>query len=192
MLNSANTYSGTATINAGTIALGNANALGSTAGGTVVASGAVLDLNGQSVGNEAVTINGAGIAGGGALINSSTTAASLRGPVTLASNSSIGGGGDMALTGGIGGGFSLTLVGSGNLNSSTARLGSTLSAIIDNKSGGSVFVSQGAGGVNLSGTMTNGGSLDLADAGTTTLFGPLNAGAGNVTLSGAVTGGPTS
>jgi autotransporter-associated beta strand protein len=187
-LNSANAYSGGTTIDAGTLQLGNANALGSTVAGTVVAPGAVLDLNGQAVGNEAVTIDGTGIAGGGALINSSTAAASLSGPVTLAGDSSIGGSGDLALTGGIGGAFSLTLVGNGNLNSSAARLDSTAPAIVDNKSGGSAFISQGAGGVNLSGTMTNGSNLDLADAGTTTLVGPLNAGTGNVTLSGAVTG----
>ena len=37
---------------------------------TVVASGAVLDLNGQSIGTEAITINGEGISSNGALINS--------------------------------------------------------------------------------------------------------------------------
>ena len=93
------------------------------------------------------------------------------------------------MTGGISGDFVLTLLGPGNLNSSAASLNSTVSAIVDDKSGGSVFISQGAGGVSLSGTMSNGSNLNLSDAGTTTLVGPLNAGSGNVTLSGAVSGG---
>ncbi|MGO9115107.1 MAG: beta strand repeat-containing protein [Thermoguttaceae bacterium] len=189
LLSGANTYTGATDINSGTLQLGDADALGSTLDAAVVASGAVLDLNGQYVGNKAVTINGTGIAGGGVLINSSATAASLSGPVTLTSNSSVGGSGDLALTGGIGGSFTLTLVGNGSLNASGPRLDSTVAAIVDNKSGGSVFISQGAAGVNLSGAMTNGSNLDLLDAGTTTLVGPLSAGSGSVTLSGAVVGG---
>jgi autotransporter-associated beta strand protein len=184
-----NSYSGISTVITGTLQLGNANGLGPSADGTVVDAGAVLDLNGQSVGNEAVTINGTGIADNGALINSSTSAASLSGPVSLAGDSAISNNGDLALTGGVSGGFALTLLGPGNLNSAASPLTSTVSAIVDDKSGGSAFISQSAAGLNLSGTMTNGSNLDLTDAGTTTLVGPLNAGTGNVTLSGAVAGG---
>ncbi len=193
-LDGANSYSGGTQINAGTVQLGNAAALGTGAGGTTVAAGATLDLNGQNVGNEAVTLNGSGIGGAGALVNSSSTPASLGGPVTLASNSTIGGSGDLDLTGGIGGPFTLTLVGGANLNATGPVLDSTVAAIVDNKSGGSVFIDQGAGGVDLSGTMTGGSSLHLSDAGTTTLVGPLSAGSssttrGSVTLGGAVVGG---
>ncbi|MGA2605815.1 MAG: autotransporter-associated beta strand repeat-containing protein [Verrucomicrobiia bacterium] len=107
-----NTYSGGTTINSGgTLKLGSALALGSTADNTVVNSGGVLDLNGQAIGAEPVTLNGTGISSGGALINSSGTGASLGGAITLGSASSIGGSGDMTLSGAIGGGSSLTKVG---------------------------------------------------------------------------------
>ena len=77
-----NTFTGGLTIDAGTLILGNANALGSTAGGAIVASGATLDLGGQAVGGEGLTISGTGVGGNGALINSSASAASFVGTVT--------------------------------------------------------------------------------------------------------------
>jgi fibronectin-binding autotransporter adhesin len=189
LLSGNNSYTGLTTIEMGTVQLGNPNALGSAVDGTVVDPGAVLDLDGQNVGAEAITINGTGLAGNGALINSSSAAASVSGAVVLASDSSISNSGDLALTGGISGGFALTLLGAGNLNTSASRLFSAVSTIADNKSGGSVFIDQGPGGVDLSGTMTHGSNLDLADSGTTTLVGPLNAGTGNVVLGGAVLDG---
>ena len=48
-LTGSNTYTGPTMINAGTLQLGNSSALGSTAGGTTVAAGATLDLNGQTL-----------------------------------------------------------------------------------------------------------------------------------------------
>ncbi|MBB5035838.1 immunoglobulin domain-containing protein [Prosthecobacter dejongeii] len=57
-------------IQAGTLRLANANALGDTAGATVVSEGAALDLNGQLLPeNEILRISGSGIAQSGALIN---------------------------------------------------------------------------------------------------------------------------
>jgi fibronectin-binding autotransporter adhesin len=128
---SANTYTGLTTVSAGTLRLGKASALGTTAGGTSVTSGAVLDLNGQTIGAEAVTINGTGISSGGALINSSGTAASLSGAVTLGSNASIGGTGSTTLSGVVSGAFALTKVGSGTLvlsNSGNSHSSTTLNA----------------------------------------------------------------
>lgn len=60
-LNSANTYSGTTTVSQGTLEIQHANALGSTAAGTSVASGATLKLSpssGTSFAAEALTLNG--------------------------------------------------------------------------------------------------------------------------------------
>lgn len=128
---SANTFTNTLTISAGTVRLGKASALGTSAGGTIVSSGAVLDLNAQTIGSEAVTLNGTGISAGGALVNSSATAASLSGAVTLASNASIGGTGNITLSGTISGAFALTKVGAGTLtlsNSSNNQASTTLSA----------------------------------------------------------------
>jgi autotransporter-associated beta strand protein len=93
ILSGSNTYAGTTTIVGGTLKAGHVDGLGSSVGGTVVQSNAVLDLNGQAIGAEAVTLNGFGISSSGALINSSGTAASLAGNITLASLASIGGSG---------------------------------------------------------------------------------------------------
>ncbi len=79
-----NSHGGTTTVTAGTLVLGHANALGSgglqfgnTAGATSVTAGSVLDLNGQQNVNEAITVRGTGISSGGALVNNSTTPASI-------------------------------------------------------------------------------------------------------------------
>ncbi len=94
VLNGNNSYTGTVTVSAGTLRIGHANALGSTTGGTTVSAGAVLDLNGQTVGAEALTISGSGISSGGALINSNTsTAASYAGNIAMTGGTSYGGAG---------------------------------------------------------------------------------------------------
>ena len=89
-LSGANTYAGATTISAGTLVLGSTAALGTAAAGTSVAAGATLDLNGFTLGTaEALTLNGTGVGGGGALTNSSATAATYSGLITLGSASSI-------------------------------------------------------------------------------------------------------
>ena len=79
----ANTYNGATIIgvsaSATTVKLGNPTALGfggpvfQATGGTSVVAGATLDLNGQVGVNELLSINGTGVGGNGALINSNTT-----------------------------------------------------------------------------------------------------------------------
>ncbi len=92
-LNGANSFSGTTVINGGTLRLGNPSALGnggriatlSNNGGTTVATGAVLDLNGQQGIVEVLTLSG------GSLINSSSTRAIVTGgAVSSISLSSVG------------------------------------------------------------------------------------------------------
>lgn len=89
-LSTSNSFTGPVQINAGTLRLNAVNALGSPSAGTIVAAGAVLDLNARSVGEEPLTLAGAGPLGAGAVINSSATAqtnavrfATLAGPTTL-------------------------------------------------------------------------------------------------------------
>ena len=95
MLSGANSYTGLTMINDGTLMLGAAGGatntpLGTTDAGTIVASGATLDLNGFSLGTaEPLTLNGTGAGGAGALTNSSATAARYKGLITLDSDSSI-------------------------------------------------------------------------------------------------------
>lgn len=83
-LEKASTYDGITNVEQGTLVLGHANALGNggnslAAGnaGTLVQPGATLDINGQSNVQEVITLNGSGIAGAGALVNNSSTPASI-------------------------------------------------------------------------------------------------------------------
>lgn len=108
-LSGANTYAGATAIWAGTLKLGaagnaSASPLGSVAGGTsVVVTGAALDLNGSSIiAAEPLFITGSGVDATGALTNSSTTAATYPGVVTLGSGgASIGGSGNITLAAGL-------------------------------------------------------------------------------------------
>jgi fibronectin-binding autotransporter adhesin len=146
-----NGYSGATLINAGTVILGNANALGATAGAgtTTVAANAVLDLGGQAIA-ENITLNGTGIAGAGALINSGA-AASSAGTVTLGSASTIGvAGNSITLSGVISGNQNLTKVGPGTLT----------------------FQGGGAN-TNTATTTVNDGLLQLNKAGVAAIAGPL-------------------
>ncbi|MEO6095972.1 MAG: autotransporter-associated beta strand repeat-containing protein, partial [Fibrobacteria bacterium] len=116
-LSGANDYTGATLVNSGILTLGNPDALGSSAGGTTVASGAALDLGGVNYTKaESLTLNGTGIAYNGALMNTSATQAGFAGPITLGSAASIVGGPnsgiDIANTGAISGGYPLTLGGS--------------------------------------------------------------------------------
>ncbi len=72
VLGGANTYSNLTTISAGTLVAGNGAALGDTNAGTVVATGAMLDINSQNLGAEAITASGSGIGGAGAIVNNGT------------------------------------------------------------------------------------------------------------------------
>ena len=70
VLSGSNTYTGTTTVSAGVLNIRHANALGTTAGNTTVASGAALQLQGGiTVGAEALSLNGTGVSNTGALRN---------------------------------------------------------------------------------------------------------------------------
>ena len=124
LLSGNNSYTGATTISAGIVKLGIAGSssngpLGTTAAGTTVSAGASLDLNGITLTNsEGLTLNGTGVGNGGALMNSSASAATYSGLLILGSASSIeANSGDINITnvGTItGSGFGLTLGGSGN------------------------------------------------------------------------------
>jgi|GEM_PF-1225550 len=117
-LNGNNAFARNFNLNAGTVQLGSATALGATGYGTIIADGATLDLNGQTVGTESLSLRGAGVGGNGVLVNNSATAASLSGAITNAANVTIGGSGNMTLSGVITNsstGYSLTKIGAGAL-----------------------------------------------------------------------------
>ena len=114
-LGTANTFVGDVNVNGGTVRLGNSSALGATNGGTIVAPGATLDLAGNSPGTESVDVQGAGVGGAGAVINTGGALSNngLRGRVTLTGDTTFGGVNRWDVIGGtlVGNGYRLTKVG---------------------------------------------------------------------------------
>ena len=220
ILNGTYSYGGGANniaINAGTLTLSQPSALGTTNGTTTglatVASGAVLNTSGTLSGSvtNPLSLNGTGIAAGGALVNSGTN--TFSGNIALAGNASISNGNSsLTLSGVISGANALTSIGSGTLTLSgnnTYSGGTTVSAgtLAASTSStafgtGTVAVSNNAAASltnSLSGTMLNNFTLvgtgissagALVDAGTNTISGTIGIGTANVNF--GVTGGSDS
>lgn len=173
-LTGANTYDGATTINAGALNVRHATALGSTFGNTIIASGAALEVQGGiAVGAEALTLNGTGIASGGALRNISGNN-SWSGALTLGSAAAISSdAGTLTLSGAIANGnANLTLGGAGNIVASNVVSGS----------GG--LVKNGAGSLTLSGVNTYSGNSTI-NGGTVIANSASSLGTGTLTLNGA-------
>lgn len=150
----ASSYLGVTTIGGGTLKLGAAGSganspLGTVTAGTVVHPGASLDLNGFSLATtEALTLNG------GVLTNSSATAATYKGTLTLGADSSlVANSGNLLMTAAtlVSGGFTLTLDGS--------NAGSSLASAI---SGAGKLTKSGGGTWTLSGSSSHTGLTTLA------------------------------
>ena len=160
-LSGTNTYTGVTAITAGGLTATNNSSLGSTTGGTTVASGAVLRIDGTagnlSIGAEALTLNGTGLAAApaGALRNI-LGSNSWAGLITLGSASTINSAaGTLTLSGGItNGGFLATFDGAGNTTVSTAAI-----------TGGGGLTKTGAGTLALG----NGGATANTYTGLTTV-----------------------
>ena len=147
---------GTATFKLGAAGDGTNGPLGTIAGVTYFQTGGpVFDLNGYSLSTaEPLTIYGTGISSGGALINSSSTAATYSGLITLGSASSIVGG-----------------TGTINISNAGTITGSGFGLTLGGESGGTLASILGTGA----------GTLTKADAGTWTLSG-ANTYTGTTTL----------
>ncbi len=201
VLAGASSFSGTTRIDAGTLRAGNAAALGGTEGGTTVSSGAALDLAGVTMSAEAVNINGSGIDGGGAVMNSSTTPASLPGAITLESDSSVGGANAITLggSGSISGSARLTKVGTGTLtlasdNSSSFTGPVTVNAgVMALGSGGALGTADGdttveaGASLDLAGTSVAAEPITLRGIGFSGIGAVLNSSAADAVLGSAVT-----
>jgi autotransporter-associated beta strand protein len=166
-LSGANNYSGITNIDAGTVQADSNGALGSTAAGTVVASGATLALGGSLTidAGEGLTLAGTGVGGNGALRRASGSPI-YNGPITLAADTRV------------------------SPNFGTLTLGGTIDL-----AGNVLTMSLGAntGAVNLNGVISGTGSFLIRNGGTgggvslnaaNTYQGTTSIGAGN-----GVTGG---
>jgi fibronectin-binding autotransporter adhesin len=121
ILSGTNTYTGTTAVNAGTLEITNAAALGAGAGVTTVADGSSLRVNGTGLNvAEVVTLAGSGVSNLGAL-QSSGGSNTWSGNLTMTADSAIGVDGaanTLLATGTLassGGAFNLTKVGNGTL-----------------------------------------------------------------------------
>jgi outer membrane autotransporter protein len=188
-LSGLNTYTGQTNVNAGTLQLANVSALGNSVAGTVVASGATLDLNGLAIGTEAVSIAGTGVGGAGALTNTNAAASSLAGTLTLTAAASVGGtAGNISLDGPVTG-AGLTKVGTntvfltnnGNNYTTTTISAGTLQVGNGGTSGvlGGGLVTNNAtlnfnrtDTLNVSNVITGSGVVNQNGTGTTNLSGP--------------------
>jgi len=175
LLTGSNTYTGTTTVSAGELAISNASALGDTSSGTVVSNGAALEVQGGiSVGTEALTLNGTGVSGGGALRNISD-ANSWAGPVNLASASRVNvDSGTLTLSGAVSStGQNLTVGGAGTTDVSGAVVLGAGSLAKDGS--GTLFLSGNntyTGGTSISAGVVNASNnyaLGGLSAGTTTV-----------------------
>jgi hypothetical protein len=90
-----------------------ANALGSTAAGTTIASGATLDIANVAIGAEALSVSGNGVSGNNAVSWSGN--ASLAGNVTLTGNTTMNGTGNMTFSGTVDGAATLNATSSTSL-----------------------------------------------------------------------------
>ena len=163
-----NTYTGGTNVSAGYLQSGSSSGASPPTSGpfgtatVTVASGAVLDVNGQTVGN-AINLSGTGISENGALINSHATAATISGDITLAAHTSVGGAHAVTLSGAISGtGINFTKVGA-----STYTLSNT------NTYTGDTTIS--AGTLKLTGNLNSATDLVIAPSATLDLQAALTA-----------------
>jgi fibronectin-binding autotransporter adhesin len=161
VLSGANAYVGTTLITNGNLRIANNSALGTSAAGTTVGSGAALELsNNIAVTGEALTLNGTGISSGGALRNVHGNNSSS-GAITLASGSRINSDtGTLTLSGGItGAGIGLTIGGAGNTSISGTGLNTSTPGTLTKDGAGVLTIS--AAGDYTGGTTLSEGTLRL-------------------------------
>ena len=168
-----NTYTSTTTVSAGVLNIRHANALGTTAAGTTVTSGAALELQGGiTVGAEALSLSETGLSATGALRNISGDN-TYGGAITLAAHSTIGSdAGTLTLSGDITGTKDLTIVGAGN-TSIVGNITTSASALTKNGTG-TLFLS-GTNSTYSGVTTINDGVVNVAYLTNNSVNGPLGA-----------------
>ena len=174
-------YAGNIFVNAGTLQITNANALGNTTGTTTIADGGTLALSGTITSAENITVAGSGVGGAGAIQGVSGTS-TLSGTVTLSGATTVGAttGNTLALGAVTGTNQNLATTGAGNVNF-TGALTTGTGALTLGNSGTTTMT--GAANTYTGLTTVNSGTLVLNKAAdTTALAGNLTVNAGSVRL----------
>jgi len=182
-LSGANTYTGGTTINAGTLRVENATALGASTSAVSVAEGAVLDVNAVMTGTNAVTLNGSGIGGTGALVNFGSIDATYAGTVTLGSDSTIATGPSnkrLNVNGTIGGSGNLTLKTNNNGPVTLANNVNNTGTISNSGTGSNASVISGNIGTNVTDIVQNSTGSGLTLSGSNTFSGNIYIKAGTL------------
>lgn len=192
-LSNANSYTGTTSINAGTLAISNGSALGgaSSGQGTTVASGATLGISGGISVAEPITISGAGVSSGGAIKFTGTTNTSntYSGAITLAATSTINSvvtSGQQTISSTINGtsanSEALTVTASGPLTLSGGSVGQTTSLSTFNASTTSGNLTLGE---NIKTGSTGSSSIVLNAGSSASVGGTGSTSSGNIIISGS-------
>ena len=170
-LSGTNTYSGGTTISNGTIKLGSVAGLGTS--NATVSSGATLDLNGQTAVANNLSLNGTGVSSVGALYNSSTSAASTSGNITLAGNTTFKSLGDITFNGNIqsSSNGSLTIDATGKTITLNGLIGADPTILTGTSSANPSSVTITGNTINLNNDITGGaqtfnGAVNVGDNGT--------------------------
>ncbi|MDX1948077.1 MAG: autotransporter-associated beta strand repeat-containing protein, partial [Pirellulaceae bacterium] len=146
-----NSYAGTTNVSAGTLRITNSSALGTATNGTIVTSGAVLELDGSggalTIGDEALTFGGANTFG---LLNRTSTEAVFNGTVSNVAGNNTWGTGATAITIANGAAASQQVF----VNSTAGNL--TLNGTISQSTTNPSFLSKvGIGAITFDGTRSN-------------------------------------
>jgi fibronectin-binding autotransporter adhesin len=155
-----NTYSGTTTVATGgrLDVAQNANALGSTAAGTIVNSGGQLRLQNVTIGAEALTISGTGQVASVGAIRGGSGSSTYGGKVTLAANATVFTSGSVGLT------FDVASGEAFDLGSNTLTFdGSGTHQVKDGISGTGGLLKTGSGTLAVSGTSSYNGTTTVSN-----------------------------
>jgi autotransporter-associated beta strand protein len=157
VMNGAYTATGKPNINDGTLQLGSSGSISTT--NMDVFAGGAFDFNGKNASfSTTVTLRGSGVGGGGALLNSAAaTTSTLNGGagITLGTNVSVGGVGNLVLPGIISGAKNLTKVGAGTLTLQGASIYS-----------GNTSISAGTVALSSTGSIASSPLIDIAGGAT--------------------------
>ena len=127
-LSGTNTYTGVTTVSVGTLLASSSTALGTSAAGTTVSTGATLDVQ-ANIGIEEINVQGVGVGGNGALVAGAGTG-TIGGTITLAGSTSIGGAGTLNINGVVStGGNTVSTLGVGVTNFGTASTLTSLASL---------------------------------------------------------------